>query len=48
MRVPLILSLPGEKARRVPVKRSVIDLVPALLDLMRIPTPAPGSSRARA
>ena len=42
MRVPLILAIPGEPARRVPLKRSVIDLVPTLLDLMRIPQPGPG------
>jgi arylsulfatase A-like enzyme len=42
MRVPLILSVPGEPARRVPMKRSVIDVVPTLLDLMRIPQPAQG------
>jgi arylsulfatase A-like enzyme len=42
MRVPLILAIPGEPARRVPVKRSVIDLVPTLLDLLRIPQPGPG------
>ena len=41
MRVPLILAIPGEPARRVPVKRSVIDLVPTLLDLMRVPQPGP-------
>jgi choline-sulfatase len=42
MRVPLLLAIPGAPARRVPVKRSVIDLVPTLLDLMRIPQPGPG------
>ena len=42
MRVPLILAIPGEPARRVPVKRSVIDLVPTLLDLMRVAQPGPG------
>jgi arylsulfatase A-like enzyme len=41
MRVPLILSVPGEAPRRVPVKRSVIDLVPTLLDLMRVRQPGP-------
>ncbi len=41
VRVPLILSVPGGKPRRVPVKRSVIDLVPTLLDLMRVPNPGP-------
>jgi len=42
MRVPLILAIPGEPARRVPVKRSVIDLVPTLLDLLRIQQPSAG------
>jgi choline-sulfatase len=42
MRVPLILAIPGEPARRVPVKRSAIDIVPTLLDLLRIPQPGPG------
>ena len=32
----------------MPVKRSVIDLVPTLLDLMRIPQPAPGELSGRA
>ena len=41
MRVPLILAIPGEPPA-VPVKRSVIDLVPTLLDLMRIPQPGAG------
>jgi choline-sulfatase len=41
VRVPLILSVPGGKPRRVPVKRSVIDLVPTLLELMRVPSPGP-------
>ncbi len=47
MRVPLIVSVPGEKPRRVPVKRSVIDIVPTLLDLMRIPAPGPGELSGR-
>ena len=47
MRVPLIISVPGEKARRVPVKRSVIDLVPTLLDLMRVPPPGPAELSGR-
>jgi choline-sulfatase len=42
MRVPLLLHVPGVGPRRVPVKRSVIDLVPTVLDLMRIPQPGPG------
>jgi choline-sulfatase len=47
MRVPLILSVPGEAARRVPAKRSVIDLVPTLLDLMRVAQPEPGELSGR-
>ena len=42
MRVPLILSVPGEPARRVPVKRSVIDLVPTILDVLGVARPQPG------
>jgi choline-sulfatase len=42
MHVPLILHVPGQSARRVPVKRSVIDLVPTLLDLMHVTQPAAG------
>jgi choline-sulfatase len=47
MRVPLIVSVPGARARRVPVKRSVIDLVPTLLDLMRVAQPGPGELSGR-
>ncbi len=42
VRVPLVIYVPGLRPHRVPVKRSVIDLVPTILDLMRIPRPAPG------
>ena len=42
VRVPLVLHVPGVAPRRVPVKRSVVDLVPTLLDLMRIPQPGAG------
>jgi choline-sulfatase len=42
MRIPLIFYVPGLQPHHVPVKRSVIDVVPTLLDLMRIPRPAPG------
>jgi choline-sulfatase len=42
MRVPLLVRVPGFSPHRVSVKRSVIDLVPTLLDLMRLPLPAPG------
>ncbi len=42
VRVPLLVYVPDGLAHRVPVKRSVIDLVPTLLDLMRVAPPAPG------
>jgi arylsulfatase A-like enzyme len=37
MHVPLMIYVPGLMPHHVPVKRSVIDLVPTLLDLMRVP-----------
>jgi choline-sulfatase len=37
VRVPLLIHVPGEKPRQVAVKRSHIDLVPTILDLMGIP-----------
>jgi arylsulfatase A-like enzyme len=42
VRVPLLIRVPGVAPRRVPVKRSVVDLVPTLLDLMRIAPPPAG------
>jgi choline-sulfatase len=42
MRVPLLIYAPGLAPHRVPVKRSVIDLVPTVLDLMRVPQPPHG------
>jgi arylsulfatase A-like enzyme len=45
MRIPLLIHAPAGLAiqpHRVPVKRSVIDVVPTILDLMRVPRPAPG------
>jgi len=42
VRVPLVVRGPGLPAHRVPVKRSAVDLVPTLLDLMAIAPPAPG------
>jgi arylsulfatase A-like enzyme len=42
MRIPLLVHAPGLQPHHVPVKRSVIDLVPTILDLMRVPRPAPG------
>jgi len=42
VRVPLVIRVPGAAPHHVPVKRSVIDLVPTLLDLMRVPQPPAG------
>ncbi|HEX7665165.1 MAG TPA: sulfatase-like hydrolase/transferase, partial [Polyangiaceae bacterium] len=42
VRVPLFIYVPGVKAHRVPVKRSHIDLVPTLLDVLRLPQPPAG------
>ncbi|HZU84073.1 MAG TPA: sulfatase [Polyangiaceae bacterium] len=42
VRVPLVVYVPGAKAHRVKAKRSLIDLVPTVLDLMAIPQPPAG------
>jgi len=42
MRIPLVMRVPGARPHHVPVKRSAIDIVPTLLDLMRLPRPAAG------
>ena len=42
VRVPLLIRVPGYSPHHVPVKRSVIDLVPTLVDLMRLEPPPPG------
>jgi arylsulfatase A-like enzyme len=42
MRVPLLLAVPGVSPHHVPVKRSAVDLVPTVLELMRLPAPQPG------
>ncbi len=47
MRVPLLIHVPRVLPHHIPVKRSVIDLVPTLLDLMRIPRPAAGELSGR-
>ena len=43
VRVPLVVRVPGLAPRRVTTRRSVIDLVPTLFDLYRLPAVAPGS-----
>jgi choline-sulfatase len=40
--VPMIVYVPGVAPHRVPVKRSHIDLVPTVLDLMSVPQPPAG------
>jgi arylsulfatase A-like enzyme len=42
MRVPLVLYVPGVRPHHVPLKRSTIDLVPTLLDLLGIAPPPAG------
>jgi arylsulfatase A-like enzyme len=42
VRVPLLVYVPGLRPHEVPLKRSAVDLVPTLLDLMRVPPPPPG------
>ncbi|HEX3345923.1 MAG TPA: sulfatase-like hydrolase/transferase, partial [Polyangiaceae bacterium] len=42
VRVPLIVYVPGVKPHRVMKKRSNIDLVPTVLDLMGLPPPPEG------
>jgi arylsulfatase A-like enzyme len=42
VRVPLVVYVPGVKPHRVTVKRSLIDVVPTVLDLLGVPQPPPG------
>jgi choline-sulfatase len=42
MRIPLVMRVPGVVPHHVPVKRSAVDIVPTVLDLMRVPPPGPG------
>jgi arylsulfatase A-like enzyme len=46
VRVPLIVHLPKAAPRRVAPRRSLIDMVPTMLDLMRLPA-VPHSSQAQ-
>lgn len=45
VRVPLVVHVPGIEARRVNARRSLIDLVPTVLELMRVPAPPPKSEQ---
>jgi arylsulfatase A-like enzyme len=42
MRIPLLFYVPGMRPHHVPVKRSAIDIVPTVLDLMRVAPPPAG------
>jgi choline-sulfatase len=42
MRIPLVFRVPGVAPHHVPVKRSAVDIVPTVLDLMRVPRPTAG------
>jgi arylsulfatase A-like enzyme len=41
VRVPLIIHVPGTNARRIQARRSHVDVVPTVLDLMGIPADDP-------
>jgi arylsulfatase A-like enzyme len=43
VRVPLIVHVPGARPSRVPAKRGAIDVVPTILDVMRVPGPDPAA-----
>jgi choline-sulfatase len=47
MRIPLLFYVPGLEPHHVPLKRSVVDVVPTILDLMRIPRPPSGELSGR-
>jgi len=47
VRVPLVVYVPGMAPRRIAIKRSQIDLVPTLLDLVGAPPGEPGSLRGK-
>ncbi len=47
VRVPLLIYVPGLSPHHVPVKRSQIDLVPTLLDVMSVPLPGAGELSGR-
>jgi arylsulfatase A-like enzyme len=44
VRVPLIVHVPGAEPRRVKERRSLVDLVPTLLELFRLPAPSGNGS----
>jgi arylsulfatase A-like enzyme len=46
VRVPLLIYVPGVTPRRVSVRRSAIDIVPTILDIFGVASPAPGEKGA--
>ncbi|MGK4001452.1 sulfatase-like hydrolase/transferase [Sorangium sp. So ce1036] len=44
VRVPLLVHVPGAAPSRVSARRSLIDLAPTILDLMRVPGPGEGAA----
>jgi arylsulfatase A-like enzyme len=47
IRIPLLIVAPGLAPHRVPAKRSAVDIVPTLLDVMGVPQPEPGELSGR-
>ncbi len=47
VRVPLVVYFPGARPHHVPVKRSHVDLVPTILDLLGVPLPPEGELSGR-
>jgi choline-sulfatase len=47
VRVPLLIYVPGLSPHHVPVKRSHIDLVPTMLEIMSLPVPEAGEVSGR-
>ena len=47
VQVPLFVYVPGAEARRVPVKRSHIDVVPTIIELMGLEVPDDGELRGK-
>jgi arylsulfatase A-like enzyme len=46
LRVPLLIGVPGQPARRVPDLVSLIDVAPTILDCFGLPAPAPFEGRS--
>ncbi|HSU41476.1 MAG TPA: sulfatase-like hydrolase/transferase, partial [Polyangiaceae bacterium] len=46
VRVPLLIYVPGVTPRRIAVRRSAIDIVPTILDIFGLPSPAPDQKGA--